>query len=61
MNAIERQVAEIKRLQKAISKTSSRHLKNDYTKNLRILYEDLKEYCFWQKLDYTKVLKKHGL
>ena len=37
-------VAEMERLKEAIAKTSSKHLKNDYTKALRKMQKELAEY-----------------
>lgn len=56
MKAAKRQVEEIRRLEKAIEKTKSNHLKNDYSKNIRTLKMELKEYCGYRGFDYEKVL-----
>lgn len=50
-------VAEIERLKKAIERTKSAHLKNDYSKGIRNLTAELKEYCDYKKLNFEKVMK----
>lgn len=50
-------VAEIERLKGAVEKTKSAHLKNDYSKGIRKLTAELKEYCGYKKLDFKKVMK----
>lgn len=44
MNARERHILEIDRIKTALIKTKSKHLKNDYTKYLKKLTKELKEY-----------------
>lgn len=44
MNAEERHLAEIKRVEIALAKTKSEKLKRDYTKYLLQLKQELKEY-----------------
>lgn len=56
MKAAIRQMKEIDRLEKAISKTKSVYLKNDYIKNLRTLKSELKEYCGYRGFDYDRIL-----
>lgn len=56
MKAAMRQVEEIDRLEKAISKTKSVYLKNDYMKNMRTLKAELKEYCGYRGFDYQRVV-----
>lgn len=58
MKAVNKQVEEIKRLYGAINKTSSKHLKNDYTKNIKALKRDLKEYCSYKGYNYKEILKQ---
>ena len=53
--------AEIERLQGAIEKTKSAHLKADYSKGIRRLTAELKEYCGYKKLNYNEVMKEARL
>ena len=48
MNAEERQIAEIKRIQTAIEKTESWKLKKQYRKHLHRLELELHEYRMWK-------------
>lgn len=50
-------VAEIERLKGAVEKTKSAHLKNDYSKAIRRLTAELKEYCGYKKLNYKEVMR----
>ena len=50
-------VAEIERLKGAIEKTKSAHLKNDYSKGIRNLTAELKEYCGYKKLNFNEIIK----
>ena len=50
-------VNEIKRLEKAMEKSKSAYLKNDYAKNIKELKSDLKEYCGYRNLNYYVLLK----
>ncbi len=56
MKAAMRQVAEINRLKEAIKKTESKHLKQDYGKNLHKLQAELKEYCAYRCFDYNQII-----
>lgn len=56
MKAAVRQVKEIRRIEEAISKTKSVYLKNDYSKNIRTLKSELREYCGYRGIDYNKVI-----
>lgn len=56
MKAAMRQVEEIDRLKKAIAKTKSVYLKNDYSKNIRTLEAELKEYCGYRGFDYQRII-----
>jgi hypothetical protein len=47
--AEQRQVAEINRMKEALSKTSSPFLKRDYSKAIKRMESDLKEYRAWKK------------
>lgn len=58
MRAAMRQVEEIRRLEKAIGKTKSTYLINDYSKNIRTLKRELREYCGYRGFDYNEVLKR---
>lgn len=57
MKAAQRQVAEINRLKQAVEKTNSQYLKNDYSKNIKTLTAELREYCGWKGYDFTKVMR----
>ena len=57
MNAAKRHVAEINRLKLAIDKTKSQYLKNDYSKNLKTLILELKEYCGYRGFDFEKIIQ----
>ena len=50
-------VEEIERLKGAIEKTNSAHLKNDYSKGIRKLTAELKEYCGYKKLNFNEVMR----
>ena len=56
MKAAMRQVEEIRRLEEAINKTKSSYLINDYSKNIRTLKAELREYCAYRGFDYNKVI-----
>lgn len=58
MNAVNRQLEEIKRLKRAINKTKSQYIKNDYSKNIRKLQKELKEYCQYRGYNYKEIIKK---
>lgn len=58
MKAVNKQIAEIKRLYGAINKTNSKYLKNDYTKNIKTLKRGLKEYCSYKGYNYNEILKQ---
>lgn len=49
---------EIKRLKEAINKSASEKLITDYSKKIRGLIKDLKEYCSYKKLNYEKIMKE---
>lgn len=57
MKQAQKVVAEIERLKSAIEKTRSAHLKNDYSKGIRNLTAELKEYCGYKKLNFNEVMK----
>lgn len=46
--AEERQMAEIERMNQAMIKTSSPHLKKDYAKAIKRMKSDLREYRAWK-------------
>lgn len=58
MRAAMRQVEEIRRLEQAIGKTKSTYLINDYSKNIRTLKRELREYCGYRGFDYNEVIKR---
>jgi hypothetical protein len=53
MNAEERHLAEIQRIEMALAKTKSEHLKRDYTKHLIKLKRELEEYRNYRR-NYDK-------
>lgn len=57
MKAVQRQLQEIDRLKTAIDKSDSQYLKNDYSKNIRVLTAELKEYCEWRGYDFQQIMK----
>lgn len=50
-------VCEINRMRGAIEKTKSAKLKNDYSKGIRKLTAELKEYCYYKKLNFNEIMK----
>lgn len=58
MKAVNKQLEEINRLQAAIAKTKSKHLKIDYQKAISKKKKQLKEYCFIKGYSYNKIIKK---
>lgn len=61
MNALERHIEEIKRYKKALDKTESIYLRNDYYKKINKLFNELKEYCKYQNLNFRQIIKKYNL
>ena len=57
MQAIERHIAEMKRLRDAFNKTKSTYLKNDYAKAIRRMQGELREYCRYRGLSYKEVIQ----
>lgn len=57
MKQAQKVVAEIERLKGAIEKTKSEKLKNDYSKGIRNLTAELKEYCSYKKLNFNEVMR----
>lgn len=58
MKAVERHIAEIKKYQQAIRKTKSAYLKNDYSKCISRLIQELHEYCKYRGYDFKKIIKQ---
>lgn len=56
MNAALRQVAEIKRQQAALLKTESKYLQRDYSKSIKRLESELREYCMFRGIDYDAIM-----
>lgn len=50
-------VAEIERLKIAAEKTESKYLRKDYSKAIKRLVAELKEYCGYRKLDFKELMK----
>lgn len=49
--------AEIERLKGAIERTKSEKLKRDYSKGIRNLTAELKEYCGYRKIDFNELIR----
>lgn len=47
---------EIKRLKQAITRTKSKYLIKDYTKAIKRLERDLKEYCMYTGANYKEII-----
>lgn len=58
MKAIERHIEEIKMYKAAIENTNSAYLKNDYSKKISRMINELKEYCYYRDYDLKAILKK---
>jgi hypothetical protein len=61
MNAIERHIEEIIRYKQAIERTKSVYLKNDYSKCVRSLKKELKEYCSYRGYNYKEIVKAYKI
>lgn len=61
MQAVERQINEIKRLKAAIEKSNSVYLKNDYSKGIHRLKRELKQYCYFRGYNYKAILHKYKI
>ena len=57
MQAIERHIAEMKKLRDAFNKTKSARLKNEYAQIIRCMQEELREYCDHRGLNYKDVIQ----
>lgn len=58
MTALERHLAEMKRLKTAFNNTDSARLKNNYAKAIRKMQQELREYCGYKGLDYKKLMRE---
>lgn len=58
MNAVFKQIEEIKRVKNAISNSNSIYLIKDYSKHLKKLTKDLQIYCKFKGYNYKKISKK---
>lgn len=56
MNAALRQVDEIKRQKAALLKTESKYLRRDYSKSIKRLESELREYCAFRGIDYKAIM-----
>ena len=61
MKAVQRQLNEINRLKAAIKITKSNYLKNDYSKHIKTLKAELKEYCGYRGYDFNKIMKQNNV
>lgn len=58
MKAVERQLDEIRKYQKAMNKTNSCYLKNDYSKCISRLINELREYCKYRNYDFKEIIRR---
>lgn len=58
MKAVERQINEIKRYQQAIEKTKSAYLKNDYSRCISRLINELREYCTYRNYNFKVIARR---
>ena len=56
MQAIERHIAEMKKLKDAFNQTKSVRLKNEYAQIIRQMQAELREYCNYRSLNYKEVI-----
>ena len=56
MQAIERHIAEMKKLKDAFNQTKSARLKNEYAQIIRQMQAELREYCNYRGLSYKEVI-----
>lgn len=61
MKAIERHIEEIKQYKRAIDKTDSIYLKNDYYKKIDRMFKELKEYCKYRDYNFKSILQRYKL
>lgn len=61
MNALERHINEMRVCKKAMLKTDSMYLKNDFSKKFHRMNKELKEYCYYRGFDYKDILKKFNI
>lgn len=54
-------INEIKRLYAACIKSESNYLKTDYSKQIKKLKKDLKEYCGYKNLNYDKLCDEYQI
>lgn len=54
-------INEIKRLCIACNKTNSRYLITDYTKQIKALKKDLREYCGYKGYSYNALCKEYKI
>lgn len=54
-------IDEIKRLQMSCIKSKSIYLKKDYSKKIKSLKRDLKEYCFYKKYNYKNICQEYNI
>ena len=54
-------INQIKGLYDSCIKSKSPYLKNDYEKKIRSLKRDLKEYCFYKKINYKQLCERNNI
>lgn len=57
MKAAREHIEEINRLYASIKKTNSQYLKNDYSKSIYRMLDELKEYCKYKGYSYKELTK----
>lgn len=58
MRAVNKQLEEIKRVEKALENSKSIKFKKDQGKYLKRLKKELKEYCYCRGYNYQEILKR---
>lgn len=54
-------IKEIRRLYHGCAVTQSPYLKNDYTKKIKSLKRDLKEYCGYKNFNYKQLCEQYNI
>lgn len=57
MKAAREHIQEINRLYKAMHKSKSQYLKNDYSKRIHNMKKELKTYCGYRGYNYKELMK----
>lgn len=59
MNALERHIEEIRNYKQAINKSNSAYLKNDYSKKIQRMKNELREYCKYRGFNYKEIIEQY--